>query len=142
MAGFRRSTAGVLALALCLTTMAARPASAGVTAAKAQVLGRVEIHQAELRLRELGYWTGPVDGTWDGVARQALIAHLRAHGILSVFHYLPLHLSPVGLRFGGRQGDCPITEDLADCLIRFPFFSGMSSSEQTQVIEAVRGFRS
>jgi len=75
-------------------------------------------------------------------SRQALISHLAGLGILAVFHYLPLHLSPVGLRFGGRQGDCPITEDLADCLIRFPFFSGMSSSEQTQVIEAVRGFRS
>src|SRR5437870_4546852 len=74
-------------------------------------------------------------------SRQALISHLAGLGILAVFHYLPLHLSPVGLRFGGRQGDCPITEDLADCLIRFPFFSGMSSSEQTQVIEAVRGFR-
>ena len=75
-------------------------------------------------------------------SRQALISHLAGLGILAVFHYLPLHLSPVGLRFGGRQGDCPITEDLADCLIRFPFLSGMSSSEQTQVIEAVRGFRS
>ncbi len=75
-------------------------------------------------------------------SRQALISHLAGLGILAVFHYLPLHLSPVGLRFGGRQGDCPITEDLADCLIRFPFFSGMSSSEQTQVIEAVHGFRS
>ena len=75
-------------------------------------------------------------------SRQALISHLAGLGILAVFHYLPLHLSPVGLRFGGRQGDCPITEDLADCLIRFPFFSGMSRSEQTQVIEAVRGFRS
>jgi dTDP-4-amino-4,6-dideoxygalactose transaminase len=48
----------------------------------------------------------------------------------------------MGLRFGGHQGDCPVTEDLADRLLRFPFFTGMSSSEQTQVIEAVHGFRS
>lgn len=75
-------------------------------------------------------------------SRQALISHLAGLGILAVFHYLPLHLSPEGLRFGGRQGDCPITEDLAERLIRFPFFTGMSSSEQTQVIEAVHGFRS
>jgi dTDP-4-amino-4,6-dideoxygalactose transaminase len=75
-------------------------------------------------------------------SRQALISHLAGLGILAVFHYLPLHLSPMGLRFGGRQGDCPVTEDLADRLIRFPFFNGMSSSEQTQVIQAVHGFRS
>src|ERR1043166_2503992 len=74
--------------------------------------------------------------------RQALIMHLRARGILGVFHYLPLHLSPMGLRFGGQQGDCPVTEDLSDRLLRLPFFTGMSSSEQTQVIEAVNAFRS
>jgi dTDP-4-amino-4,6-dideoxygalactose transaminase len=74
-------------------------------------------------------------------SRQALITHLRACGILGVFHYLPLHLSPMGLRFGGRQGDCPVTEELSDRLLRLPFFTGMSSSEQTQVIEAVSGFR-
>jgi dTDP-4-amino-4,6-dideoxygalactose transaminase len=74
-------------------------------------------------------------------SRQALISHLAGLGILAVFHYLPLHLSPVGLRFGGRQGDCPNTEDLADRLLRFPFFTGMSSSEQAQVTDAVRAFR-
>jgi dTDP-4-amino-4,6-dideoxygalactose transaminase len=74
-------------------------------------------------------------------SRQALISHLAGFGILAVFHYLPLHLSPMGLRFGGREGDCPITEDLADRLLRFPFFTGMSNSEQAQVIDAVRAFR-
>ena len=74
-------------------------------------------------------------------SRQALISHLAGPGILAVFHYLPLHLSPMGLRFGGRQGDCPVTEDLADRILRLPFFTGMSNSEQSQVIEAVRGFR-
>ena len=74
-------------------------------------------------------------------SRQALISHLASFGILAVFHYLPLHLSPMGLRFVGRQGDCPVTEDLADRLLRLPFFTGMNSSEQSQVIEAVRGFR-
>ena len=74
-------------------------------------------------------------------SRQALISHLAGFGILAVFHYLPLHLSPMGVRFGGRQGDCPVTEDLSDRLLRFPFFTGMSSSEQSQVIDAVRAFR-
>ena len=39
--------------------------------------------------------------------RQALIAHLKSRGILGVFHYLPLHISKMGRRFGGKPGDCP-----------------------------------
>ena len=73
--------------------------------------------------------------------RRALISHLAGLGILAVFHYLPLHLSPMGLRFGGGKGDCPVTEDLADRVLRLPFFTGMSTSEQAQVIDAVRAFR-
>jgi dTDP-4-amino-4,6-dideoxygalactose transaminase len=74
-------------------------------------------------------------------SRQALISHLAGFGILAVFHYLPLHLSPMGVRFGGRQGDFPVTEDLSDRLLRLPFFTGMSTSEQNQIIDAVRAFR-
>jgi dTDP-4-amino-4,6-dideoxygalactose transaminase len=74
-------------------------------------------------------------------SRQALNSHLAGLGILAVFHYLPLHLSPIGLRFAGCEGDCPLTEDLADRLLRFPFSTGMSSSEQAQVIDAARAFR-
>lgn len=74
-------------------------------------------------------------------SRRDLISHLAGLGILAVFHYLPLHLSPMGLRFGGRLGDCPVTEDVVDRLVRLPFFTGMSASEQAQVIEAVRAFR-
>lgn len=73
--------------------------------------------------------------------RQALISHLAGLGILAVFHYLPLHLSPMGLSFGGGKGECPVTEDLADRVLRLPFFTGMSTSEQAQVIDAVRAFR-
>ena len=73
--------------------------------------------------------------------REALISHLAGFGILAVFHYLPLHLSPMGVRFGGHQGDFRVTEDLSDRLLRLPFFTGMSSSEQSQIIEAVQAFR-
>ncbi len=74
-------------------------------------------------------------------SRQALISHLTGLGILAVFHYLPLHLSPMGLRFGGRQGNCPITEKIAERLLRLPFYTGMTKSEQAQVIEAINTFR-
>jgi len=73
--------------------------------------------------------------------RQALIAHLGAQGILAVFHYVPLHLSAMGRRFGGTDGQCPVTEDVSDRLIRLPFYNGMTEAEQARVIEAVRGFR-
>ena len=73
--------------------------------------------------------------------RQRLIAHLAEGEILAVFHYLPLHLSPMGVRCGGRQGDCPVTEDVSERLLRLPFFTGMSATEQAEVIETICKFR-
>ena len=73
-------------------------------------------------------------------ARQRLTQHLRARGILAVFHYLPLHLSPMGRRLGGRPGDCPVTEDLSDRLLRLPFYNGLAEEAQGEVIDAVRAF--
>ena len=73
-------------------------------------------------------------------ARTALIAHLKANGILAVFHYLPLHLSEMGVKYGGQPGDCPVTEDVSDRLLRLPFFNGMTEDEQTRVIEALYAF--
>src|SRR2546421_5133925 len=49
-------------------------------------------------------------------SRDAMIAHLRSRGILAVFHYLPLHLSVMGRKFGGIAGDCPVTESISDRL--------------------------
>jgi dTDP-4-amino-4,6-dideoxygalactose transaminase len=73
--------------------------------------------------------------------RTALIEHLKCHGILSVFHYLPLHLSDMGRNFGGKEGDCPVTEDISDRLLRLPFFNSMTDAEQTMVIEAIMEFK-
>ena len=73
--------------------------------------------------------------------RQQFIEYLKADGILSVFHYLPLHLSEMGLRFGGKPGDCPVTEDLSDRLVRLPFFYTLSQAEQMKVIEAIYQYR-
>ncbi len=73
-------------------------------------------------------------------ARTALIAHLRKRGILAVFHYLPLHLSEMGKKYGGRDGDCPVAEQASDRLLRLPFFNDLSEEGQEKVIEAVREF--
>jgi dTDP-4-amino-4,6-dideoxygalactose transaminase len=73
--------------------------------------------------------------------RQALIEHLKAQGILSVFHYLPLHLSDMGRRFGGRSGDCPVTEDVSDRLLRLPFYHDLTDEVQARVVAAIHHFR-
>ncbi len=73
-------------------------------------------------------------------SRQALIAHLRSHHILSVFHYLPLHLSEMGQHYGGQPGDCPITERLGDCLLRLPLYNDLTEADQTRVIETIHSF--
>ncbi|GAC1506884.1 MAG: dTDP-4-amino-4,6-dideoxygalactose transaminase [Candidatus Dormibacteraceae bacterium] len=73
-------------------------------------------------------------------ARQGLMARLKSKGILSVFHYLPLHLSEMGRRFGGREGQCPATESASDRLLRVPFYTRLSEPEQDLVIETIRGF--
>lgn len=73
--------------------------------------------------------------------RQALIAHLKARNIFSVFHYLPLHLSDMGRQFGGQEGDCPVTEDVSDRLLRLPFYNDLTSSDQARVVAAIREFQ-
>jgi len=73
-------------------------------------------------------------------SRQRLIAHLKDRGILSVFHYLPLHLSAMGVKFGGRVGECPVTEDVSDRLLRLPFYNSLSEAQQDRVIEAIHDF--
>ena len=72
--------------------------------------------------------------------RNELIEHLRSCRILSVFHYLPLHLSPMGLKFGGCLGQCPVTERVSNCLLRLPFYNDLSEGEQAQVVTAIKQF--
>jgi dTDP-4-amino-4,6-dideoxygalactose transaminase len=74
-------------------------------------------------------------------ARTRLISHLKERGILSVFHYLPLHLSPMGKQFGGKPGDCPVTEDISNRLVRLPFYNDLTYEDQDQVIQAIREVR-
>jgi len=73
--------------------------------------------------------------------RSRLIAHLKARGILAVFHYLPLHLSPMGRKLGGAAGDCPVAEDVSERLLRLPMYVGLGDVEQDEVIAALEEFR-
>jgi dTDP-4-amino-4,6-dideoxygalactose transaminase len=72
--------------------------------------------------------------------RARLIEELKRHDIHAAFHYVSLHLSPMGARFGGRPGDCPVAERASACLVRLPFYTGMSEAEQDRVIAAVSRF--
>ncbi len=72
--------------------------------------------------------------------RQRFISALRERGIYCVFHYLPLHLSDMGRQFGGCPGDCPVTEEVSDRLVRLPLHNALSPDEQEQVIEAILEF--
>ena len=69
-----------------------------------------------------------------------LINHLKEAGILAVFHYLPLHLSSMGMRFGGKAGDCPVTEEASDRLLRLPFYNRLTPDDQARVIDAICSF--
>jgi dTDP-4-amino-4,6-dideoxygalactose transaminase len=71
-------------------------------------------------------------------ARQALIEHLKARGILSVFHYVPLDSSPMGKKYG--VFDCPQTQKTADTLLRLPFYNDLSEDAQAGIVEAIRKF--
>jgi dTDP-4-amino-4,6-dideoxygalactose transaminase len=73
-------------------------------------------------------------------ARQRLIEHLREHRILSVFHYLPLHLSDMAQKLGASHGSCPVTVDVSDRLLRLPFYNDLTQFEQARVISAVQSF--
>ena len=73
--------------------------------------------------------------------RLELIAFLKERQILSVFHYLPLHLSDMGRRYGGKPGDCPVTEDVSDRILRLPFYNSLDPSDQERVIDAIYEFK-
>ena len=72
--------------------------------------------------------------------RQAFLDHLKARGVMAVFHYLPLHLSKMGQRFDGRPGACPVSEDVSERIVRLPFYNDLSDADLGRVIEATTGF--
>jgi dTDP-4-amino-4,6-dideoxygalactose transaminase len=72
--------------------------------------------------------------------RQALIEHLRARDIVSVFHYTPLHSSEMGKKFGGNQEDCPVTEDVSFRLLRLPFYNDLSQADLARIVSSIRDF--
>ena len=65
---------------------------------------------------------------------QELITHLKMNGVAATTHYPPLHLSKMGQKFGGKLGDCPVTESISECLVRLPLHNGLSLADQNYIV--------
>ena len=76
----------------------------------------------------------------DPETRTALLASLGRQGINAVFHYIPLHSSAAGVRYGRAAADLPVTRFVSDRLLRLPLWAGMSVEETGRVTDAVRTF--
>ena len=72
--------------------------------------------------------------------REALTAALKEDNISAVFHYVPLHASPAGRRFGRAVGELPVTMATADRLLRLPLYFGMRPDEVDRVVDRIFAF--
>ena len=69
-----------------------------------------------------------------------LTAHLQKHGIMSVFHYVPLHSSPAGMRFGRASGSMEWTDRAGKCLLRLPLYYEMTDASCHLITESITRF--
>jgi dTDP-4-amino-4,6-dideoxygalactose transaminase len=72
------------------------------------------------------------------IDRQGMLAEFRRKRIHSVFHYVPLHSSPAGRRFGRTSGGFDVTNRISKCLVRLPLWVGLTDAQQDQVIELLQ----
>jgi dTDP-4-amino-4,6-dideoxygalactose transaminase len=72
--------------------------------------------------------------------RDHLIGHLAKSGIKAIFHYVPLHSSPAGKRYGRVSGSMRLTDDLSDRLLRLPLYYGMSHDDVYAVVDCIKDF--
>ena len=76
----------------------------------------------------------------DLAERTALIDYLKQNGILAVFHYIPLHSAPAGLKFGRFDGEDLYTTRESERLVRLPLYYGLTEEDRNKVIEHVLAF--
>ncbi len=76
----------------------------------------------------------------DHKSRAALIEHLKSRGIHAVFHYVPLHNSPMAKRMGYKPGILPVTENVSERLLRLPFYNGLTEADIRTVIKEIFSF--
>ena len=78
--------------------------------------------------------------TRDAKTRDGLLAHLNSRGIGAVFHYVPLHSSPMGRKLGCDARPLPVTDAVSACLIRLPFYYTITTDEQAEVVREVTAY--
>ena len=76
----------------------------------------------------------------DEKTRNRAISFFRSKNVGTTFHYLPLHLSPVGRSLGYEEGDFPVTESVSGRLLRLPIYPSLGGEEQQYVIETMKEF--
>lgn len=72
--------------------------------------------------------------------RGALIKHLKDRDVMAVFHYIPLHSSPAGQRFGRFSGEDVYTTRESDRLVRLPMYYGLEQDDLREVVDATKEF--
>ncbi len=72
--------------------------------------------------------------------RTAFIQHLKENGVLAVFHYIPLHSAPAGLKFGVFSGEDVYTTRESERLVRLPLYYGLTEEDRNTVIRSVLSF--
>jgi len=73
--------------------------------------------------------------------RQKFIQYLKSNGIHSVFHYVPLHTSEMGKKYGYIEGSLPVTEDISNRLVRLPMYFDLTSKDLEKINQAVINFK-
>lgn len=73
----------------------------------------------------------------ENINRDKLLTKLKQNGIGAVFHYVPLHSSPAGIRYGRANGNLHVTSSLSNRIIRLPLWLGMSLKQQEYIISTV-----
>jgi dTDP-4-amino-4,6-dideoxygalactose transaminase len=76
----------------------------------------------------------------DAPTRDGLMQHLKQAGILAVFHYVPLHSAPMGLKLGYHEGQLPVTEEYSARLLRLPLYHEITEAEQAEVVREVTAY--
>lgn len=76
----------------------------------------------------------------DLAERTALLQQIRAVGVNAVFHYVPLHSSPAGQRYGRCGSGMAVTDLVADRLVRLPLYHDMTEAEQDRILDVVFDF--
>ncbi len=72
--------------------------------------------------------------------RNELMLYLKGYGVLAVFHYLPLHLSKMGKKYGYKKNDLPVTENMSGRILRLPFYYKLAKNDQKYIINLIKKF--